>query len=126
MPARRKESTANLVVANKVGLHARPAAMLVRVAQQYDAEIEITYCARVANAKSILGVLTLCAERGAEVTVVAVGDDADAAIEAIAGLFARRFEEHDGDDGGRTAVDGEGEGGDLWAHRMGGMPAAGA
>lgn len=126
MPARRKESTANLVVANRVGLHARPAAILVRVAQQYDAEIEITYCARVANAKSILGVLTLCAEKGAEVTVVAVGDDADAAIEAITSLFARRFDESDGDDGGSPAMHGEADGGDLWLRRAGDMPAANA
>jgi phosphotransferase system HPr (HPr) family protein len=82
-----------LIVSNKVGLHARPAALLVKVAQKFDAEIEVSLNGRKANAKSIMGLLTLCAECGAQVKVSASGDDAEEAIRAITDLFASNFHE---------------------------------
>jgi phosphotransferase system HPr (HPr) family protein len=96
----KKRRSVDLVVSNKVGLHARPAAVLVRLAQTFESDVVISCGTRSANAKSILGILTLCAERGAEVTVVAEGQDADRAIEAITELFARAFDEKAGGDGG--------------------------
>lgn len=84
---------AKLAVTNQIGIHARPATMLVRQAQSFDADIEITLNGSKANAKSILGVLTLGAVYGAKVTVTATGGDADEAIRAITQLFVRGFNE---------------------------------
>lgn len=91
-PAHR-EHHAKLVVTSPTGLHARPAAMLVKRAQGFDAEIELTIDGRKASAKSIMSVLILCAEHGAEVGLSASGDDAEAAVRAITALFASNFEE---------------------------------
>ena len=68
---------AKLAVTSGIGIHARPAAMLVKLAQSFDADIEISLNGHAASAKSILGVLTLGAGYGAEVKVAAVGADAD-------------------------------------------------
>jgi phosphotransferase system HPr (HPr) family protein len=67
--------------------------MLVKTAQEYDAEIAITYRGYSVNAKSIMGVLTLAAGQGAEVAVTAQGCDADRAVRAIEDLFACCFHE---------------------------------
>ncbi len=91
-PARRVHR-AKLVVPCIAGLHARPAAMLVKRAQGFDAEIELSLDGRTASAKSIMSVLVLCAEHGAEVGLTASGDDAEAAVRAITALFASNFEE---------------------------------
>jgi phosphocarrier protein len=87
-PIRRRR---DVVVLNEIGLHARPAAMLVRLAQEFDSEIALLCDQREANAKSMLSVLTLCAGCGAKVTVTAEGPDADTAIREIESLFARKF-----------------------------------
>jgi phosphocarrier protein HPr len=83
-----------MVVLNEIGLHARPAAMLARLAGAFDSEVLVQYRGKTINAKSIIGILTLGAARGAEVTVVAVGWDAAKAIRAIDALFASAFNEH--------------------------------
>ena len=84
---------AGMIVPNEIGLHARPALMLAKTAQEYEAKIELVYKGRKVNAKSIMGILTLCAEQGAKITVIAQGRDADAAIRAIKALFACSFGE---------------------------------
>jgi len=84
---------ANLIVTSPTGLHARPAAMLVKQALAFDAEIELSHDGRKASAKSIMSVLILCAGHGAEVGLSASGDDAEAAVRAITTLFASNFEE---------------------------------
>jgi phosphotransferase system HPr (HPr) family protein len=97
-PAHRVYRT-KLVVTSPVGLHARPATMLVKQAQAFDAEIELSLDGRKANAKSIMSLLILCAGHGAEVTLSASGHDAEEAIQAITALFASDFGDtlhHDG------------------------------
>lgn len=89
----RRVHRAKLVVTSLAGLHIRSAAMLVKQAQAFDAEIELSLNGRKADAKSILSVLILCAEHGAEVTLSASGDDAEDAMRAITALFASNFEE---------------------------------
>lgn len=84
---------AALVVSTAVGIHARPAAVLVTLAQRFDAHITLECNQHLANARSILDILLLGATRGSEITVTATGTDADAALLAIAGLFSCGFEE---------------------------------
>ena len=83
----------NLVLTNKLGLHARAAAKLVQLAETYSSEIKIRKDNVEANGKSILSVLLLAAPMGTELTFIATGQDETAALDAIANLIERRFEE---------------------------------
>jgi phosphocarrier protein len=80
-------------IVNPLGMHARPAAQLVKLAAQFASEITIGRDGTKVNAKSIMGVMMLAAEQGAMVRIMADGADAEAAVEAIAGLIARGFGE---------------------------------
>ena len=80
-------------IVNELGLHARAAAKLVRIAGAYKSRVEVAKDGQSADAKSIMGVLLLCGEQGARVTVRARGDDADQAVAAIGELIADRFGE---------------------------------
>ncbi len=80
-------------VTNKLGLHARPAAMLVQKASKFKSEIKLRKEDVEANAKSILGVMMLAAEVGSFVIIRAYGDDEDQAVEALAKLFEDKFGE---------------------------------
>jgi len=82
-----------LTVHNKVGLHARPAAQFVRTTKQFSSDVKVTHGEREANAKSILGVLTLGADQGAVVTICAEGDDAEQALAALEALVESNFGE---------------------------------
>lgn len=82
-----------VVVPNELGLHARPAAQVVRLAAQFTATIELVRDGAVVNGKSIMGVMMLAAEQGASVTVRAEGPDAEAAVAAVAELIAGGFGE---------------------------------
>ena len=82
-----------LTIQNKVGLHARPAALFVQTAKRFDCDIRVTHDEREANAKSILNVLTLGASQGAVITVCAEGEDADQALKALEALVADDFGE---------------------------------
>jgi phosphotransferase system HPr (HPr) family protein len=84
-----------VVVSNRHGLHARPAALLTREARRWQSRIELVAAAQRVDGKSILDVLTLAAEAGTRLVVEATGPDAQAALEAIGSLFERRFDEHD-------------------------------
>jgi phosphocarrier protein HPr len=77
------------VVGNKLGIHARPAAMFVKVANLYKSEI---FVERV-NGKSIMGLMMLAAGPGCKVTVEIEGDDAVEAMADLAKLFERNFDE---------------------------------
>ncbi len=81
------------VVANKLGIHARPAAMFVKVANQFAAEVFVDKEGERVNGKSIMGLMMLAAGPGSSVTVEAIGDDAESALEELAKLFARNFDE---------------------------------
>jgi len=80
-------------VVNKLGLHARPAMMLVKTASQFQSEIKIIKDNMNVNAKSIMGVLVLAAEKGSKLKIVAEGPDEKEAVEALAKLFAEGFGE---------------------------------
>ena len=85
----------NLRVTGRLGLHARAAANLVRVANQFQSNITIYRLDNPleADAKSILSILILAAARGTELRLVAVGPDEQSAIDALFDLFARNFDE---------------------------------
>ena len=83
----------SVIVVNKLGIHARPATLLVQAASRYEADVFLSKgdVTRI-NGKSIMGVMMLAAERGAEVVVEAEGRDAEAALEAVTGLLGGDFE----------------------------------
>ncbi len=80
-------------IKNKVGLHARPASLFVREAAKYKSIITVINGDNKANAKSILNVLTLGANLGDLIRVIAEGEDADAALKALADLNAANYGE---------------------------------
>ncbi len=80
-------------IVNKHGLHARPAAEMVKAASRYRCDITISRDDLEVNGKSIMGVMMLAAEFGASITLRATGPDADEALDALATLVASRFGE---------------------------------
>jgi phosphocarrier protein HPr len=80
-------------IVNKNGLHARPAAEIVKTASKFTSDIIIVRDELEVNGKSIMGVMMLAAECGAEVTLRATGPDESAAVEAIAKLITSKFGE---------------------------------
>jgi phosphocarrier protein HPr len=82
-----------LTLTNRVGLHARPASLWVQTAARFRSRITVSCAGRTANARSILEVLQLGAASGAVLTVSAEGDDAEAALAALAALVESRFGE---------------------------------
>ena len=85
--------SAELVIVNKLGLHARASARLTQVASGFQSEVWLSRSGRRVNAKSIMGVMMLAAGKGTSITVEAEGADADAALAAIRALIADRFGE---------------------------------
>jgi phosphocarrier protein len=83
----------NVQIVNEAGIHARPAAEIVKTAARFRCEITIIKDGLDVNAKSIMGVMMLAAECGSTVTLRAAGEDADAALDAIAGVIASGFGE---------------------------------
>jgi phosphocarrier protein len=81
------------VIRNRLGLHARPAAALVKVASGFASDITIGKDGMWVNAKSIMGVMTLAAECGSTVTIRADGDDGAEAAAAVAECLGREFVE---------------------------------
>ena len=86
-------ASAELTIVNKLGLHARASAKLTQVASNFKSEVWLTRNGRRVNAKSIMGVMMLAAGKGANVTVEADGEDAEAALSALRALIADRFGE---------------------------------
>ena len=80
-------------IVNKNGLHARPAAEIVKVASRFQSDITMVREDLEVNGKSIMGVMMLAAEYGSTLLVRANGPDADEAVRAIADLVARKFGE---------------------------------
>ncbi|MHA1975813.1 MAG: HPr family phosphocarrier protein [Candidatus Hodarchaeales archaeon] len=81
------------ILKNRVGLHARPAALFVRTAKKYQAEIMVEKEGNKANAKKILGVLGLRAEKGDSVTVTLEGSDAQKAKDVLLNMIENKFGE---------------------------------
>ena len=82
-----------VTIVNKNGVHARPAAELVKTAGKFASNVTIVRDDLEVNGKSIMGVMMLAAECGAESTLRATGPDADAAVDALAQLVAAKFGE---------------------------------
>ena len=80
-------------IVNKHGLHARPAAEMVKAASRFKCDITISRDDLEVNGKSIMGVMMLAAEFGASITLKATGTDAEEALDALATLVASRFGE---------------------------------
>lgn len=80
-------------IVNKLGIHARPAAEIVKTAGKFKSSITIVRDDLEVNAKSIMGVMMLAAEFGATIVIRALGEDAEAAIEALAAVIANKFGE---------------------------------
>jgi len=80
-------------VINELGIHARPAQHIVKIAAKYDAEFFITKDGTRVNGKSIMGVLMLAAEQGSMVTVEVEGPDGDRLLDELEQLFKDRFYE---------------------------------
>ena len=75
------------------GLHARPAALFVQTANRFKSKIQVRNGEREANAKSIMGILSLGANQGAMITIRAEGDDAEQAIQQLESLIESNFGE---------------------------------
>ena len=81
------------VIGNKLGLHARPAAVFVQTANRFEASIEVQKEDLKVDGKSIMGIMTLAAEMGSSITVRATGKEAATAMEALAKLIESNFGE---------------------------------
>lgn len=88
-----RKSEGRFEIVNRLGLHARAAAKLVRLANRYDAEIRLVRDDIEVNGKSIMGVLMLAANKDSLLSVRAEGPDAPDAVEAIGALIADKFGE---------------------------------
>jgi phosphocarrier protein len=80
-------------IVNQEGLHARPAAKIVRLASSFESEIELVKDGLAVNGKSIMGVMMLAAELGSSIMIRADGPDAELAVEALTQLVAGGFGE---------------------------------
>lgn len=79
-----------LVVKNKLGLHARPAALFVQIAKKYDSEISIKKGNQLVNGKSIMGIMMLAASRGSKIYIIASGEDAQQAVEELEKIVSQQ------------------------------------
>jgi phosphocarrier protein len=87
------EARERFQITNVLGLHARAATKLVQLATKYPCDVTVGRDGQTANAKSVMGVLLLCASKGTWLDVVARGDRADEAVVAIGQLIAGKFGE---------------------------------
>src|SRR5216117_1589343 len=85
--------TRELVVRNKLGIHARPAAMFVKTANRFECDVFVEKDGEKVNGKSIMGLMMLAAGPGSKLTVHAEGDDAAKAVTEIEELLKRKFDE---------------------------------
>jgi phosphocarrier protein HPr len=80
-------------VRNRLGMHARAAVKFVQISNTFKSEVKVVKDGQEANGKSIMGLLTLVAAHGVTMTVVCDGDDAEAAVTALAELVSTGFGE---------------------------------
>jgi phosphocarrier protein len=85
--------TREFVVDNKLGLHARPAALFVQTTHKFQSQIWVTKDGQEVDGKSIMGILTLAAERGSRLSIAVDGPDAEQLLSALEDLFRRKFDE---------------------------------
>lgn len=82
-----------ILVANKKGLHARPAAMFVQLVAKYDVQVTVGKDSEKVNGKSIMGLLTLGAVYNTWLTITVEGNEADTAMKAFESFFSKQEEE---------------------------------
>ena len=82
-----------LVVQNKMGIHARPAAMIVRITNKFKADVFVEKDEEQVNGKSIMGLMMLAAGKGSKVKFLATGEDAPQMLAELEQLFTRKFDE---------------------------------
>jgi phosphocarrier protein HPr len=87
------KAASSQIIQNRLGLHARPASMFVRVANKHRADIWIQKDGQRVNGKSILGLMTLAAGQGTRIVISAQGTDAQKAVQELEKLIQRRFDE---------------------------------
>lgn len=80
-------------IKNSLGIHARPASMIVKTASKYDSSVELIKDGMNVNAKSIMGILMLACEKGSKVTIRAEGPDEKEVVDSIVELIERKFDE---------------------------------
>jgi len=85
--------TRDILVANKLGIHARPAAMFVKTANRFSCDIFVEKDGEKVNGKSIMGLMMLAAGPGSKLTVHAQGHDASQALTELETLVKRKFDE---------------------------------
>src|SRR3989454_5627047 len=85
--------TKDLIVATKLGIHARPAAMFVKTANRFNCEIFVEKDGERVNGKSIMGLMMLAAGPGSKLTITAEGPDAARALAELEALMHRKFDE---------------------------------
>ena len=88
-----QKASAEFLVSNQLGLHVRAAAMVVRTMTPFTCRVSIQAGGSVADARSVLDLLTLSASKGTTIIVEAEGDDAEAAVATLGDLIARNFAE---------------------------------
>lgn len=82
-----------ITVTNPKGLHARPSALLVKTAMEFQSDITLINDDKVADAKSVLSIMTLCAKVDTELILKISGPDEDEALEAIKVVFATKYDD---------------------------------
>ena len=85
--------TKKIEIKNKLGVHARAAALLVQTVNKFSAQVTFSKDGQITDGRSIMGVLTLAATQGSKIQVEASGEDAEQAVRAIERLIDRRFNE---------------------------------
>ncbi len=85
--------TKKVVIKNKMGLHARPAAVFVQIANKFDSEISVKRGKHEVNGKSIMGILMLAAGKGSKILIKAEGIDCETAVNELEKLLAGEFDE---------------------------------
>src|SRR2546427_10381507 len=93
LPGGESMMTRDFMVSNKLGIHARPAAMFVRTANRFACEIFVEKDGEKVNGKSIMGLMMLAAGPGSKLTVQAEGGDAARALVELEALLKRKFDE---------------------------------
>lgn len=89
----KQEAEVRIRIRNRMGLHARPAAEFVKLAARFRAEVKVSRGDMEVDGKSILGVMMLAADQGSELLIRGVGEDAEAALEALTALVDGGFGE---------------------------------
>jgi phosphocarrier protein HPr len=80
-------------IKNKLGLHARPAALFVQLTNKYKSSVKVSKDNEEVNGKSIMGLMMLAAEQGSQITIIVEGEDAQQLLDKIEEMIAHKFDE---------------------------------